>query len=99
VGLGALLGCGIRLLELPDFMVPIVVGIAVTAIFVVILRFLLTGDEAAPSQSRVSPAGNERSEAGRSATPQSDQRQDVRSRLSALARRFGPPYSREADEN
>jgi hypothetical protein len=46
VGLGAVAGVGLRFIKLPDLMLPVVVGVAVTAAVVLALRLLSAGAEA-----------------------------------------------------
>jgi cellulose biosynthesis protein BcsQ len=48
VGLAAAVGIGLRFIELPSFMLPIAVGLAVTAAVVLALRVILTAPEEAP---------------------------------------------------
>ena len=48
VGLAVAVGIGLRFIELPKFMMPIAVGLAVTAAVVLAMRVILTAPEEAP---------------------------------------------------
>jgi cellulose biosynthesis protein BcsQ len=50
VGLAIAIGVGLRFIALPDFMLPIAVGLAVTAAVVLAMRMILTAPEAAKKQ-------------------------------------------------
>ena len=51
VGLAVAVGVGLRFVELPAFMMPIAVGLAVTAAVVLAMRVVLTAPEEAPKAS------------------------------------------------
>jgi chromosome partitioning protein len=61
VGLAAVAGVGLRFIELPDFMLPLVVGVAVTAAVVLALHLLAAGAGKGkkPAPARVAPQPDE----------------------------------------
>ena len=82
VGLAVAVGIGLRFVQLPDYMLPIAVGIAVAAAVILAMRLILiTPDapKAAPSVTAAVPARAPKKESP-------DVRKDASSRLSALAR-------------
>jgi chromosome partitioning protein len=92
VGLAVAAGVGLRFVKLPDFMLPVIVGVAVTAAVVLALRLFVGGsdqpDQTSPARP-VAPKGQDKS----STTPtRLAPRQDTR----PLSRRTTrPPTRRE----
>jgi hypothetical protein len=84
VMLAIALGIGLRFLSLPDYVVPILVGVGVGAVVVIVARYFLT-QPAEPVESKAPP------------TPARPGSSGAR-RLSGLKRRLAAP-AREVSDN
>ena len=77
------LGVGLRFVHLPDFMLPIAVGVAVSAAVILALRVLAATPDAAPKPvRRRRPAARAKSEEG----GECGGRKDASARLAAMTR-------------
>ena len=84
VGLAVVVGVGLRFVQLPDFMLPIGVGLAVAAAVVLALRVLAAPPEAAPKPLTVvaAPAPARKTKN----VEKADGRRDASARLASLTR-------------
>jgi hypothetical protein len=83
VAVGAVLGLGVRLLRLPPFMVPIIVGLGVAAGVIVLFRLL----NAAEGDGTAGPPAPPKSGPVRKPGSRPELRRDPNARLSNPARR------------
>jgi len=83
VGLAVVVGVGLRFVHLPDFMLPVAVGLAVAAAVVLALRVLAATPEAPPKPLTVLAAPSPRKTKN---VEKSDGRRDASARLASLTR-------------
>jgi chromosome partitioning protein len=86
IAAGAALGLGVRFLQLPPFMLPIIVGLGVAAGVIVLVRFLNAGQEGGKQEG---PSGPPKSGPARKPASRPELRRDPNARLTNVVRR--PP--------
>jgi len=93
MGLAVVIGVGLRFVKLPDFMLPVVVGLAVTAAVVLTLRLFLSG----PVQEGNKPAKRDDSTNGEVKSSSNSARHALKKEGNATNRRATRPATRRID--
>jgi hypothetical protein len=90
VGLAMVVGVSLRFLEIPDYAIPVLVGLGVGAAVVLVLRQLQTTAAGEQQTARPAPASEQPQPAvaRKSAARRSEGRSDPGTRLSGLKRRI-----------
>ena len=91
IGAAMIMGFGLRFVQIPPRLVPLVIGVAVAAGMLLLLRLLLTPNE--PTNAAVQPRSTSprRAKESKKAVARPETRKEVNARLSSLTRRPSRP--------